>query len=297
MNLTQTTIARLTLPEGKSDAIFFDDKVPGFGIRVRAGGSRTWVYQFKIGPVQQRMVIGKASAMKPEAARKIAEKHHAAVKDGRNPAMEKAARVAESANNFGDVVRRYLEIKKKELRPRSFVEVRRHLESHAKPLHRLPVISVSRPIVARLLSDLAESSGVVSSNRCRASLRAMFAWTLKQGLANENPVIHTDKAGIETPRSRLLSNDEIKIIWAALDDGPYGNIVRLLLLTAARLNEIAGLRWDEIDFERGRISLSAARVKNNRTHHLPIYPLSHLYGHFGLARLTALGHDVPWVKA
>jgi integrase len=270
LNLTQTVVARLQLPDGKPDAIFFDDKVPGFGLRIRAGGSKTWIYQFKIGPVQQRMVIGKASAMKPEAARKIAEKYHAAVKDGRNPAAEKAVRAAQSSNSFGDLVCRYLDSKQTTLRPRSLVEVRRHLESYAKSLHRLPVISVGRPAIEHLITDLAENSGIVSANRCRSSLSAMYAWALKKGLANENPVIKTDKAGTEKPRDRLLSNDEIKIIWNALGDDAYAAILRLLLLTAARLNEVAGLKWSEIDFERNRITLPSDRVKNKRTHHLPM---------------------------
>src|SRR5262249_20074736 len=139
MNLTQATIARLKLPNGKSDAIFFDDKIPGFGIRLRSGGSQSWVFQFKFANTQHRLVLGKVSAMKPDAARKIAEKHHAAVKDGRNPATEKAVRVAQAANTFGQLVDQYMEFKQSTLRARSLVEVKRHLEVCALPLHKLPV--------------------------------------------------------------------------------------------------------------------------------------------------------------
>jgi len=52
------------LPPGKSDAIYFDDKIPGFGVRLRAGGPQTWIYRLKFGPAQQRMGLGKVSAMK-----------------------------------------------------------------------------------------------------------------------------------------------------------------------------------------------------------------------------------------
>ena len=271
MDLTQANISRLQLPAGKSDAIFFDDKIPGFGLRLRAGGSQTWIFQFKIGPMQQRMVLGKASAMKPEAARKIAERHHAAVKDGRNPAAERAVRAAQSANAFGELVRRYLEFKQGTLRPRSLVEVRRHLEVHAKPLHRLPVAAIDKAIVAHLIKDIATSSGIVAANRMRASLSALFTWAMKEtDFVEGNPVINTHAAGKEKPRDRVLENAEIKIIWRALADDDCGMIVKLLLLTAQRRNEVAGLRWSEIDFERNRIMLPDERTKNGRSHHIPM---------------------------
>jgi integrase len=271
MNLTQANISRLQLPAGKSDAIFFDDKIPGFGLRLRAGGSQTWVFQFKIGPLQQRMVLGKASAMKPEAARKIAERHHAAIKDGRNPAAEKAVRAAQSANTFGPLVARYLEFKRDRLRPRSFAEVRRHLEAHAKPLHRLPVAVIDKAIVAHLIKDIATSSGIIAANRVRASLSALFAWAMKEtDFVEVNPVINTHAAGKEKARDRVLENREIKAIWNALVDDEYGAIIKLLLLTAQRRNEIGCLRWREIDFERNRIALPDERTNNGRAHHVPM---------------------------
>jgi len=172
MNLTQAEVARLKLPNGKADAIYFDDRLPGFGIRMRAGGSQTWVFQYKFGPVLRRMVLGRATAMTPKAAREIAEKHHAAVKDGRDPAAERAVKVAQAANTFGSLLRDYLEFKQSRLRPRSIVEVKRHLDVNAKPLHRLPVVSIDKTIIAGLIKSVAKAKGVSTANRmdCRAPL-------------------------------------------------------------------------------------------------------------------------------
>src|SRR5215475_1283246 len=108
MNLTEKAVAVLRLPGGKSDAIFFDDSVPGFGIRLRANGSATWVYQAKVGGTQLRMTIGKVAAMKAGAARVIAERYHAAVREGRNPQTEKRVRVAQQGHTFGQLVGQYL---------------------------------------------------------------------------------------------------------------------------------------------------------------------------------------------
>ena len=89
MKLTQKTVSALALPNGKSEAIFFDDELPGFGLRIRAGGTRTWVYQFKIGDQHRRITLGSLAALTPVRARESAGELHAAVRLGRDPAGEK----------------------------------------------------------------------------------------------------------------------------------------------------------------------------------------------------------------
>jgi integrase len=97
----------------------------------------------------------------------------------------------------------------------------------------------------------------------------MFAWGMREGLATFNPVINTNKRD-ETPRERVLSDAELAAIWHALPDGDFGVVIKLLMLTGQRSSEIAGLRWPEIDFERGLISLPPGRVKNARAHDIPM---------------------------
>jgi integrase len=271
MNLTQATVARLKLPDGKDDAIYFDDRVPGFGLRLRAAGSRTWVFQYKIGPVLRRMVLGRETAMKPEAARKIAEKHHAAVKDGRDPAAEKVVRTAQAANTIGSLIHSYIEFQQSRLRPRSLIETRRHLEVNAKPLHRLPVNAVDKTIVKHLIREIAEDKGVPTANRMRANLSAMFTWAMKEtDFVALNPVASTHTAGDEKSRDRVLSDAEIKAVWNALEDDTYSKIIRVLLLTGQRLKEIGWLHWSEVEFDRNRIVLSGERTKNGREHLIPL---------------------------
>jgi hypothetical protein len=61
MKLTQPVVNGLALPPGKTDAIFFDDDVPGLGLRLRAGGKRSWIFQYQIGTKQRRMTLGMGS--------------------------------------------------------------------------------------------------------------------------------------------------------------------------------------------------------------------------------------------
>jgi len=65
--LTQKTIAALMLPEGKSENITFDDDLPGFGFRIRASGSRTWIVQFKIGGHHRRIALGSDALLRVPA--------------------------------------------------------------------------------------------------------------------------------------------------------------------------------------------------------------------------------------
>jgi hypothetical protein len=89
MNLTAQSIAALKLGTDEIDRFWFDDSIPGFGIRIRANGTRTWVYQYKIGAEQRRMSLGSVSAIKPAQARAIASELYAKRKLGGDPASER----------------------------------------------------------------------------------------------------------------------------------------------------------------------------------------------------------------
>ena len=72
----------------------------------------------------------------------------------------------------------------------------------------------------------------------------------------------------------MLNDDEIQVIWSACRDDDFGRIIRLLLLTGCRREEIAGLRWSEINLDSGVLILPPARTKNKREHSLTVPPLA-----------------------
>src|SRR5215468_10967148 len=108
MRLTQTAIAKLTLPSGKSDAIFFDDDMPRFGVRLRDGGSRKYVVQYRQGGIGRRYTIGSTATLTLEEARKRARKVLVAIDDGRNPAAEKETKRAAAGLLFASVAGDFL---------------------------------------------------------------------------------------------------------------------------------------------------------------------------------------------
>jgi integrase len=268
LNDRTVTASSPILPRGKNETIFFDEDMPGFGLRLREGGSRTWVYQYWLGDRSRRVTLGKWPKLSAKQARELVDHLAAKVALGQDPAEAKFEDRARKTS-FGDIAGLYLAAQATRLRPRSLVEVERHLNVHAKPLHGQPVDKLRREEVADLLTVLAANSGPVAANRVRASITAMLNWAMKAGKVEANPAAFTNKES-ETSRPRVLTADELRDVWAALPDGDYGTIVRLLILTGQRRTEIGDLRWSEIDAKRSKITLPAIRTKNGRAHVIPI---------------------------
>jgi integrase len=266
-------VAALALPAGVRELKFFDhghrDCVVGFGLRIRDTGSRVWVFQYKYGDKHNRMKLGTWPALSLEKARGKARKYREDVDDGGNPAAKRAESRQRSTETFGRIAVRYLERRRPAMKPRSYAEVERHLNKHARPLHGSLLSGIDRRRVAGLLSEIGVGSGVIAANRVRASLSALFAWAIREGILDANVAIGTNRND-EAERDRVLSEVELREIWAALLDDDYGAIVRLLMLTGQRREEIGGLRRSEIDFDRGVIVLPAARTKNNLEHEIPM---------------------------
>jgi integrase len=95
-----------------------------------------------------------------------------------------------------------------------------------------------------------------------------------EGLCNHNPVIGTNKTGAGEARDRVLSDAELSAIWKHVANSDYGRIVRLLMLTAQRRDEIGSLRWSEIEAMdrpgKALIALPGKRTKNGRPHDVPL---------------------------
>jgi integrase len=280
--LTHNAMIRgLTLPEGAVEEKFWDhgheDALPGFGLRLRASGGRTWIYQFKLGDKHNRLKIGSWPLLTLEKARTAAAEMRRKIEAGGNPAAERADTRKRASHTFGSFVDKYLlwrQRQKRPLKPRTFVEIKRHLKTNAKLLHPKLLSTIDRRTIAAELAEIEETRGPVARNRVRASWSTFFTWLLKEGHLGENgqnPVAYTNKAA-EIDRDRVLTDDEIREIWTALPEhgDDYGDIVRLLLMTGQRRDEIASLAWDEIDFNGAVITLPGLRTKNRREHLVPM---------------------------
>jgi integrase len=270
MKLSKDTVARLTLQEGKSDQIWFDDDLPGFGVRLRAGGKSVWIIQYRVGVKQRRETLGDIRKIDLDKARKTAKAKFAAVTLGSDPAADKAQAKIKAKRTLSAVIEEYLAFKENKLRPKSLHETTRYLRKSWKPLHGVPIHKVERGDVAVHLRRIASESGGVSANRAQTALSSMYTWAMKEGLTDSNPVVATNRPADEEPRQRVLSDAELAKIWKALPTSDYGRIVKLLVLTGQRREEIGGLRWSEVDLDKRLISLPKERTKNKLPHDIPL---------------------------
>jgi integrase len=270
VKLTNESVARLRLSEGKLERLEFDDLLPGFGIRLRAGGKRTWVVQFRVGTKQRRMTIGTPQTLDAAEARRRAREALSKVHLGQDPQAQKAEAQGLARLTLGSVVELYLPYAASQLKPRSYTEVERHLRRHMKPLAGMTLAKVSRAAVAARLNVIARERGPIAANRARASLSTLFSWAIGEGLADANPVVGTNKACAEIARDRVLSDGELRLIWHHAGDDDYGAIVRLLLLTGQRREEVGGMAWGELDLGGALWSIEGERTKNRRSHEVPL---------------------------
>jgi hypothetical protein len=203
---------------GTSDKIFFDEELPGFGLRLRQGGKRegkrSWIAQYRVGSKQRRVTVGTVKTTSLDAARNQARRVLAKVHLGGDPQAEKAERRARASITVGAMAERYLaEHAVKRLKPRSYLEVERHLTKHWRAIADTPIRDVTRSDVAAGLLRIARDSGPIASNRARATLSAFFAWAIGEGLTDATPVLGTNKATAEISRDRVLTDSELAAIW------------------------------------------------------------------------------------
>lgn len=272
--LTRQSVAALTVPPGKADAFGWDSEVPGFGVKVSAGGSRRWVLQYR--PQGQRaakrLTIAAVDALSLDDARREARKLLAGAITGNDPhaAKAKAKATPAAALTVGDLATRYLDHCATRQREGTLYQTRLHLTKHWQPLHALAADRVRRADVAAQLATLAGTSGGVSANRSRAALSALYSWAIGSGLVEMNPVVGTLKQAEERPRERVLTDAELHAIWHGCKDDAHGRITKLLMLTAQRREEVGGLSDDEIDYGAAVWTLPAERSKNHRAHDIPL---------------------------
>ena len=277
MKFTKNSVAALVLPEAKNECFFWDDDLPGFGVRLR-GSTARWVVQYRVGVQQRRESLGDIRKVELEPARKIARQRFAQAELGTDPAAEKAKARAEAAAEkltLEKMVERYLMAKVDVVRPNTYMQARLHLEQYWRPLATKPIDTIKRADVAARLHELVGERGRTAAARARGNLSAMFGWAMREGLCEVNPVLHTNDPteGIEA-RDRVLSDAELAVVWRACQDDDFGRVVKLLILTGCRREEIGGLKWSEIDLETGLMKIPGARTKNHKGHILGLPPVA-----------------------
>lgn len=134
-----------------------------------------------------------------------------------------------------------------------------------------PVGNITRADMRELIEAGLERGATTTVNREIAAVRKFFSWCIENEIMETNPASGM-RASPENKRTRLLTDKELRLIWLAAEaEGhPYGDIVRLLMLTAQRRGEVAGAQCPESNLKKGEWIIPEARTKNELPHLVPL---------------------------
>jgi integrase len=274
MKFTEGCASKIAVPHGKGEVVVFDDAQPGFGIRKFADGRAVYFVRYSVAGTRRKLVLspcipGVLTAMRKRAAEIVADAKRGADPVTENKAAVKAKKAAKEAA-LGVLIEQYLAKRKGELKPRSYEEVERHLQKHWAPLHKRDLKNIARADLVKIVDDVAKSSGKTAADRIKASMSTFLGWCIEKQVIDANPIAGIAKRAGGGSRERVLDEAELVAIWKACLDDDHGHIVRLLMLTGQRREEIGSLSWDELHPDKREIRLPAERTKNGRAHTVPL---------------------------
>jgi len=245
----------------------WDESIPGFGVRVMPSGRKSFVVQYRAGRRPRRMSLGPSTVLTCDQARTRAITIIAAVKNGEDPAADRAAKrnaatVSDLADRFD---KEHIAVR---LKASTAKEYRGNLRRFILPaLGRLAVPEITRADVAKFHHDLRHIP--YQANRCLEVVSKMFVLAEMWGLRPDgsNPRKHIRKYP-EEKRERFLSAAELRRIGEVLREMESERVelssailaVRLLILTGCRLNEIMSLQWSFVDLEGPALRLPDSKT-------------------------------------
>src|SRR5262245_59183181 len=269
------TITKRAVDALKLGQIIADDALPGFVVRRLPSGRLCYGYRFTKDGRRKWLAIG--VGIPPETARKAAAAHAGAVARDHDPMTEREQRRRRTlaARTLDAVLDAYVK-EKVTGRLRTQSEIVSLFDRHVRPvLGKRPINELRRLEIVEMLDDIATNKAARAADKTLGVLRAALNWHATRDDDFRSPIVNgmARLALKELSRDRILSDCEIRSVWAACDNATpnaYARIVRSLLLSAARLNEIAGLLWSEIGNETAVVP--AERVKTKTEHVVPVIP-------------------------
>ena len=269
IKLTKSTID--ALPSPSSDVVYWDTNSPGFGVKVTPKGRKVFVVLYRTGGAGSKLrkyTIGPYGRVTLHQARVAAQKVFAAKLDGCDPAAEKREAKRRAV---ADLVEDLLEafITQRLSQNRSAAETSRLLRREVgKPWAGRSIHTIVKRDVVEVVSAIVQRGAPGTANKTLKSLKTFLRWCVGQAVLDQSPAEGVPLPTKEVARDRVLDDTELtQVILAARKiGGPYGAIVELLALTGQRREEVACLRWEELDLAERIWTIPKARTKNTKAH-------------------------------
>lgn len=263
------------LQAGPRAHFLWDDKLPGFGVKVTPTGSKVYLFQYRLGGrgnKTKRVTLGKEGALRPASARREAERLYGLVKHGDDVAAERREQKRVRVDlAFAAFTRDFCDTTLKERWPKSWKQAKDCLELHAiKHWGDKPLTDITADDVARILRKL--DGRPATRRNLFSALSYLFNESKRARVIKDSPVDGVQAPSPVPERTRVLNNEELGWLWAAIqqEPAPYGPIVELLLLLGQRRSEVGGLPWNELNRERREWHMPAARAKNGTDNVIPL---------------------------
>jgi integrase len=269
-----------------------DGGLQGLYLVIQPSGAKSWAYRYRLNGKTRKYTIGAFPKVDLVNARKLARDAVTAVGEGRDPGVEKKATRHGSGTaptTLVDLAERFLQrYARRHTRERTWRETARILGFKPDPKDPEKLIrtgdgvastwkgkaiaEIKRADVVELINQIVDRGSPKMANRTLAWLRKMFAWATSQDIETLCPCVGVKSPVPETERDRVLSDGELKSIWETCDriGQPFGPLTKLLILTAQRRDEVAAMRWSELDLKRRKWMIPRERVKNERPHEVPL---------------------------
>lgn len=269
--LTEAAVARIKPPaDGRLQIP--DAHAAGLWLRITDRGARTWsvLYRANGGPVR-RVTLGRWPAVGVAAARQLAREALATAAKGQDPALLKRDQ-RQGGDLFETVAGEWVERHAKR-RQRRWQETEATICRYLLPVWAgRRVGAIGRADVLRVIDPIADRGHGRQANKVLALTRQILAWAEHRGLVERNVAAGVPKPHAERSRDRVLDDDELAAVWRAAGEmgWPWAPFVRLLVLLGQRRNEIASMRWADLDLDGGRWRIPAEQTKMNRARDLPL---------------------------
>ncbi|MEA5470176.1 tyrosine-type recombinase/integrase [Spirulina sp. 06S082] len=271
--LTPKSIDALPPANGKRYEVH-DALLPGLHLRVSATGGKVFGVSRRIAGRMKRIRIGAYPIVSLADAREKARSILRDIELGQYDQTPSSVVDSASRLTLGDVVPQFIELYAKP-RNKDWRGTERVLQKFA-PLFSRPIDQIKRADVVRVLDTIVAGGAPTRANRALAAIKKLMNWCIDRAMIETSPVASLRPPTKEIARDRVLTDEEIIACWhAGASEGfPFAHFTQLLILTGQRRGEVAGMRWSELDLDKGIWTLPAKRAKNATLHIVPLAPLA-----------------------
>jgi integrase len=251
-----------------------DAHMPGLYLVMQPSGARSWAVRYRHHGQSRKHTLGSYPAVDLKAARALAGKALRAVAEGRDPGREKIEARAAKVDSIDHIIAEFLERHVRHSnRPRTAQETERLFRLHVLPRwHGRMIHSLNRRDVIDVIDRVVDAGAPIAANRTLTVVKTLFNWCIARDIITVSPAQGVKPPTVERARDRVLDDSELELVWqvAGKVGYPFGPLVQVLILTGQRRDEVAKMRWAEVDLEKRLWALPRERVKNDRPHEVPL---------------------------